>query len=98
MKKDLAKSILSLVFALLPLLAFGLTNPSYEIEKFKELILACSIPGFLYFVRYQIFKPLIRDEMIKPKAKVLAICARAIAGDKDALDKLRILEEKIVDE
>jgi len=95
MNKDVIKSLISLMLAFLPLLFLGCFNTN-SIENYRELLLATSIPGFLYFIRYQIVKPIVREEMIKPLAKILGLCARALCGEKEALDKLRILEEKIV--
>jgi len=95
MSKDIFKSAISLLLAFLPILLLGYCNTN-SIENYRELLLATSIPGFLYFIRYQIVKPIVRDEIIKPLAKILGLCTRALSGEKEALDKLRILEEKIV--
>jgi len=95
MRRETAKSVISLLFAFLPILFLSCSNAN-SIENYRELLLATSIPGFLYFIRYQIVKPIVRDEMIKPLAKILGLCTRALSGEKEALDKLIILEEKIV--
>jgi len=96
MGKDIFKSTISLVLAFLPILFLSYCNAN-SLENYRELLLATSIPGFLYFIRYQIIKPIVREEIMKPLAKILGLCTRALSGEKEALDKLRILEEKIVE-
>jgi len=93
MVKETIKSLISLLLALLPFLILGLSRHSSSIlEQFRELLWTLSIPGFLYFIRYQIVRPIIRDEVMKPLKRILAICARAIRGDKDAIKKLQVIE------
>lgn len=92
MKKDVIKSIISLIFALFPLIILGFGRSSNFIEQYKELFWALSFPGFLYFIKYEVIRPIIRDELMKPLRKTLAICIRAIRGDEDAIRKLQVLE------
>jgi len=93
MNRDTIKSILCLLLALIPFLFCGVfRNSSSLTETYRELVWVASIPGFLYFIRYQIVKPIVRDEVMKPLMKNMALCVRAIKGQEDALRKLQVLE------
>jgi len=67
-------------------------NSNNIVVAYHELVWVTSVPGFLYFIRYQIVRPIIRDEVMKPLMKNMALCVTAIKGQEDALGKLQVFE------
>lgn len=56
--KGRIKSLTSLLLAFLPLFIFGHYHGSGSlVDDYKELFWAFSIPGFLYFIKYEILLP-----------------------------------------
>jgi hypothetical protein len=71
----------------------GLAGNSIDlIEPYRELLLVASIPGLLYLIRYEVIRPIVRDEVVKPLGKILATSVRALLKQQDALTKLEVLE------
>jgi hypothetical protein len=92
LKKDGIRSIISLVLALFPLVVLGYGQSNSLIEQYKEVFWALSFPGFLYFIKYEVVRPMMRDELVKPLRKIIVLCIRALRGEEDAIRKLQVLE------
>ena len=86
------KSLFSLLLAVLPFFVLGYCRNSVDLEKYKELFFVLSLPGILYFLKFEILAPLIRNEITKPLLRIVATATRAMKGKKDALRKLEVLE------